>query len=75
MKKRTLLIISIILTVVGFASARIGDSLSVVDNGTVIDSALMPIGAILFMLGLLGLAVTLIWFLISFIKGKLKKGE
>ena len=50
--KRNIPIVSIVLMVVGFIIARVGASLSAVDNGTVLDSVLMPNGAISFMLGL-----------------------
>ena len=72
--KRITLITSIVLIVVGFASARIGDSLSTVTAGGVVqDSLLMPVGAILFFLGLLGLMVAILWYLIGFIKSRLEK--
>jgi len=38
------------------------------------DSILMPIGAILFILGFLALGVALLWYLIGYIRGRLKKG-
>jgi sulfite exporter TauE/SafE len=72
--KRILLIAGIAFSVLGFIAARVGDSLSSVnDSGIVQDSFLMPLGAILFVLGLLALAVALLWFLIGFIYGKAKK--
>lgn len=72
--KRNILIISIALIVIGFITARVGDSLSTVtESGMIQDSILMPIGAILFILGLLALAVTIIWYLVSFIRGRLRK--
>ncbi len=72
--KRYILIASIILIVIGFAAARIGDSLSsVTESGMVQDSLLMPIGAILFIVGLLALVVASIWYLADFIRGRLKK--
>jgi uncharacterized membrane protein YidH (DUF202 family) len=72
--KRNILIISIVLLVVGFVTARVGDSLSTVtESGKVLDSALMPIGAILFILGLLTIAVAIIWYLADFIGNRLKK--
>jgi hypothetical protein len=73
--KRNTFIASLVLMLVGFVAARVGDSLSVVENGTVLDSALMPIGAILFMLGLLTLAVAIIWYLVDFIRGRVKKAQ
>ena len=73
--KRNTLIASLVLMLVGFVAARVGDSLSVVENGTVLDSALMPIGAILFMLGMLALAVAIIWYLVDFIRGRVKKAQ
>jgi hypothetical protein len=72
--KRITLIASIVMIVVGFTSSRIGDSLSTIsESGVVRDSLLMPIGVILFVLGLLGLVVAVLWYLIDFIKGRLKK--
>ena len=68
--KRKTLIASIVLIVIGFITARVGDSLSTVtESGRVQDSILIPIGAILFILGLLALAVAIIWYLVSSIKG------
>ena len=72
--KRNTLITSIVLIVVGFIIARVGDNLSTItESGMVQDSILMPIGAILFVLGFLALVVAILWYLISFIKGRLKK--
>jgi hypothetical protein len=72
--KRNILIASIVMIVIGFITARVGDSLSTVtENGMVQDSMLMPIGAILFILGILALIIAILWYLIGFIKGKLKK--
>ncbi len=72
--KRNTLITSIVLIVVGFVVARIGDSLSTItDAGVVQDSSLMPIGAILFVLGFLALFVAIIWYLIDFIRSRVKK--
>ena len=72
--KRITLITSIALIVIGFITARVGDSLSTVtESGMVQDSTLMPIGAILFVLGLLVLVIALLWYLVDFIKGRLKK--
>jgi putative exporter of polyketide antibiotics len=74
--KRNTLIASIALIVIGFITARVGDSLSTVtESGMVQDSMLMPIGAILFILGLLALFVAIIWYLVGFIKGLLKKDQ
>ena len=73
--KRNTLITSIELIVVGFIIARVGDNLSTVnESGMVQDSILMPIGAILLVLGILALVVAMLWYLIGFIKGRLKKG-
>ena len=73
--KRNTLITSIVLIVVGFIIARVGDNLSTVtESGMTQDSILMPIGAILFALGFLALVVAILWYLISFIKGRLKEG-
>lgn len=72
--KRFMLITSIVLIVIGFITARVGDSLSTVsESGMVQDSMLMPIGAILFILGLLGLVVAIIWVLVGFISDWFKK--
>ena len=72
--KRNILITSIVMIVVGFITARVGDSLSTVtESGVVQDSMLMPIGAIALVLGLLALVIVIFWYLISFIIGKLKK--
>ena len=72
--KRNTLIISIALIVIGFITARVGDSLSTVtESGMVQDSILMPIGAILFILGLLALVVAILWYLVDFVRGRLKK--
>ena len=72
--KRNTLIISIVLIVVGFIAARVGDSLSTVTEGGMLqDSILMPIGAILFVLGLIALVVAILWYLVDFIRGRMKK--
>lgn len=72
--KRNTLIASIVLIVVGFVAARVGDNLSTVaESGMVQDSILIPIGAILFFLGLLALVVAIIWYLVDFIRRRLKK--
>ena len=74
--KRNTLIASIVLIVIGFITARLGDSMSTVtESGMVQDSILMPIGAVLFLLGFLALFVAIIWYLVDFIKGKLKKDK
>ena len=72
--KRNTLITSIALIVIGFITARVGDNLSTVtESGMLQDSILMPIGAILFILGLLALVVAILWYLVDFIRGRLKK--
>ncbi len=76
--KRKTLITSIALMVIGFITAQIGESLSTLvpmESGAMMvqDSALIPIGGILFVLGLLALLVAILWYLIDFTKGKLKK--
>jgi uncharacterized membrane protein YidH (DUF202 family) len=72
--KRNTLITSIVLIVVGFITARLGDNLSTVtESGMAQDSVLMPIGSILFILGFLALVVAIFWYLVAFIKGRLKK--
>jgi sulfite exporter TauE/SafE len=71
--KRNTLITSIVLIIIGFVTARVGDSLSTVtESGMLQDSVLMPIGAILFILGLLALAVAVLWYLVDFIRARLK---
>jgi phosphate/sulfate permease len=73
--KRNILITSIVLILIGFITARVGDNFSTVnESGMVQDSILMPIGAILFFLGFLALVVAILWYLIGFIRGRLKKG-
>jgi hypothetical protein len=72
--KRYTLIAGIALIVIGFITARVGDSLSTVtESGMVQDSILMPIGALLFILGFLALAIGILWYLIAFVRGRLKK--
>lgn len=72
--KRNTLITSMAMIVIGFFTARLGDNLSTVtESGMVQDSLLMPIGLILFILGLLALVVVIIWYLVGFIRGRLKK--
>jgi hypothetical protein len=74
--KRYTLITSLALLVIGFITARVGDNLSTVnESGLIQDSILLPLGAILFFLGLLALTITIIWFLVDFIKARLKKGK
>ena len=74
--KRNTLITSIVLIVAGFITARVGDNLSKVnESGMVQDSILMPVGALLFILGLLALAAAILWYLAGFIKGRLKKDQ
>jgi hypothetical protein len=72
--KRNILITGIVMIVIGFITARVGDSLSTVaESGVVQDSMLMPIGAILSALGFLTLVIVIFWYLISFIISRLKK--
>ena len=76
--KRNTLITGLALLVIGFITARVGDSLSTVvpvEGGPMMvqDSILMPIGALLFTLGFLVLVVALLWYPVGFIKGRLKK--
>ncbi|MBI9050861.1 MAG: DUF3955 domain-containing protein [Anaerolineaceae bacterium] len=74
--KRKALIASIALIVIGFISARLGDTISTVnESGMVQDSILMPIGAVLFMLGLLTLVVVIVWYVIGFVRGKFKNEQ
>jgi|GEM_PF-3366003 len=72
--KRNMFITSLALIVIGFVTARLGDNLSTVNqSGMVQDSILMPIGAILFILGLLILMVAVIWYVTGFIRGRSQK--
>ena len=74
--KRNLLITSIVIIVIGLITVWIGGSLSTItESGIVQDSALMPIGAILFALGLLALVVATLWYLIGFIIRKTCKNH
>ena len=78
--KRNTLITSIALIVIGFITARVGDSLSTVvpaEGGRMMvqDSILMPIGAVLSILRLLALVVAILWYLVDFIRGRLKKDQ
>jgi uncharacterized membrane protein YidH (DUF202 family) len=74
--KRIVLIASIALIVIGFIIARVGDSLSTVtESGMVQDSILMPIGAILFILGLIALVLAILWYLVAFIRSRLKSDQ
>ncbi len=74
MMKRNTLITSIALIVIGFITARVGDNLSTVTaSGMLQDSILMPIGAILFILGFLVLVVAMLWYLVDFVRGRSKK--
>lgn len=73
--KRNTLVASIVLIVAGFVVARIGDGLSTItESGVVQESMLMPIGAILFAFGFLVLGVAILWYLIDFIRSRIKKG-
>jgi uncharacterized membrane protein YidH (DUF202 family) len=72
--KRNTLITSLALLVIGFITARLGDNLSTVtESGMVQDSILMPIGGLLFVLGLMVLLAAIIWYLVDFLRGRLKK--
>ena len=72
--KRILLFASIALIVIGYVAARVGDSLSTVtESGLVQDSILTPVGAVLFVLGLIALVVAFLWGLVDFIRGRMKK--
>lgn len=74
--KRNTLIASIVLIIVGFLTARIGDGLSTMnESGIVQDSILMPIGAILFALGFLVLFAAIMWYLVDFIRSRTKKNQ
>ena len=74
--KRNTLIAGIAMIVVGFIAAWVGDSLSTVtESGILQDSILMPIGAILFVIGFLALVVAILWYLVDFIRGRLKKDQ
>ena len=70
--KRYTLIASIALILIGFITARVGASLSTVnESGMLQDSILMPIGAALFFLGILVLIVTILWYLFAFVQSKM----
>jgi hypothetical protein len=78
--KRNTLIASIALIVIGFITLQVGNSMSTVvpvpdEPGLMMvkDSILMPIGALIMFLGVLALVVALIWYLVAFIRGRLKK--
>ena len=72
--KHKMLTISIVLIVIGFLTIRIGDSLSTItESGVLQDSILMPIGFIMFTLGLLILVITILWYIIRFIRNQLNK--
>ena len=74
--KRNTLIAGIAMIVVGFIAAWVGDSLSAVtESGILQDSILMPIGAILFVIGFLALVVAILWYLVDFIRDRLKKDQ
>ena len=69
--KRNLLIASIIVIVIGLITTRVGAGLSTVtENGMVQDSVLMPIGALLFVLGLVALVAAILWYLVGFVRGR-----
>ncbi len=69
MKKRTLLFVSLGLIVVGFLASRVGDNLSNVNkSGMLQESALMPIGAIMVVVGVL--IRNHLFLLISFLNNK-----
>ena len=71
--KRISLITSIALIVIGFVIARVGDNLSTVtESGMVQDSILMPIGALLILLGLIILVVVVLWYLVDFVRSQMK---
>ena len=72
--KRIALFTSIALIVIGFITARVGDSLSTVNaSGMIQDSILMPVGLILFVLGIVVLFAAVLWYLIDFVRGRLQK--
>jgi hypothetical protein len=74
--KRFTLIASIVLVVIGIIAARVGDSLSTVtESGMVQDSILMPIGAIVAVLGLLALVAAILWYLVDLVRGRLKEDQ
>jgi len=71
--KRTLLFISIALIVIG-AIGRIYANLysHVTPEGMVVDSIWLPIGTLMFLLGLLLLIISGIVYLISYLKNRFK---
>jgi hypothetical protein len=78
--KRIILVVSIALCVIGFVTVRVGDNLSTVvpdESGRMMvqDSILMPIGAILLALGLLALVVVILWYLVDFVRSRLKEDQ
>jgi uncharacterized membrane protein YidH (DUF202 family) len=80
--KRNTLITSIALIVIGFITLQVGNSMSTVvpvpgepELMMVQDSILMPIGVLIMFLGVLALIVVLIWYLVAFIRGRLKKDQ
>ena len=76
MMKRYTLITSILLIVIGIITAWIGNNLSTVtESGLLQDSILMPIGAVLSLLGLLALAVGLLWHMVDFFRNRRLKRD
>ena len=66
--RRKILITSIIMAVAGFITIQFGDRAStVVENGVLQDSILMPIGLILLLLGLLVGSIVALWYLVDFV--------
>ena len=72
--KRKSAIVSIVLLVVGFLAARVGDHLATVsENGIVQEHFLTPVGTLLFLVGVLALLIVGLWYLIDFAKSRLKQ--
>jgi hypothetical protein len=76
--KRYTLFVSIALIVIGIITVLVGNSMSTVvpagPNAVMVqDSILMPIGALIILLGVLALIVALIWYLVDFIRSRFQK--
>ncbi len=67
--KRKLLISSLVSILVGFITAKVGDSLSTIgQDGILHDSRWMLIGTLLVVIGLLELVVVGVWYAVDYIK-------
>jgi preprotein translocase subunit SecF len=64
------------MTHTGFIAARFGDGLpAVTENGMAWERLVMPVSAILFSLGLVGLFTAILRFVIDFIGGNIRKRQ